>query len=88
MSFWNRKKTPKEAISVCDTGKVQKAKTPVKRNPPAPLEVKLLAMEALETGLTTKQVAEIVGVTDTTVKAWFDPGQEEELRDVTSPDWF
>jgi len=45
MSFWNRKKTPKETTLACDTGKVQKAKAPVKRNPPAPLEVKLLAME-------------------------------------------
>ena len=61
MPFWNRKHSPKEFTAACDTGKVQKAKAPVKRTHSSPLEIKLLAIEALETDLTTKQVAEIVG---------------------------
>jgi len=80
MPFWNRKNTSKESTPACDTGKVQKAKAPVKRNPASPLEVKLLAMEALETGLTTNQVAEIVGVTDTTIKAWRKQYQDNGVK--------
>jgi transposase InsO family protein len=48
----------------------------MRRSPPAPLEVKLLVMEALETDLSVKDVAEIVGVTDTTISAWRKQYQE------------
>lgn len=40
-----------------DTGQVQKAKWAVKRSPPVALEVKLLAMEALQSDLSRGEVA-------------------------------
>ena len=58
MPFWTRHKTRKESTLAGDTGQVQPARAGQKRNPPAPLEVKLLAMEALDYDLTVKEVAE------------------------------
>ncbi len=51
MSFWKRKKqSPDRGLSAGDAGKVQKAKRTIKRSPPVPMEVKILALEALESG--------------------------------------
>ena len=60
MPFWTRHKTRKESTPAGDTGQVQPARAHQKLNPPAPLEVKLLAMEALDSDLTVKEAAEIV----------------------------
>jgi hypothetical protein len=70
MPFWTRRKPAKESTPASDTGKVQPAKKKPKTSPPSPLEVKLLAMEGLEAGLSASQVAEIVGVTETTISTW------------------
>ena len=51
MPFWRRRKTRKESTPAVNSGKVQPAKKKPKTSPPSPLEVKLLAMEALEAGL-------------------------------------
>jgi len=40
----------KKLRAPADTGRAQKAKRTIKRSPPVAMEVKLLAMEALEAG--------------------------------------
>ena len=63
MSFWKRRKQVSEqAPSPADTGRVQKAKKTIKRSPPVAMEVKILALEALESGLSANEVGELVGV--------------------------
>ena len=69
MSFWKRKQT-KQQTPPADTGQVQPAKKVTRRSPPVPLEVKLLALEALQTGLTIKEVAGIIGVSGVTLSNW------------------
>ncbi len=41
-----------------------------KKGAPAPLEVKLLALEAVASGLSRREVAELVGVASVTIGAW------------------
>jgi transposase InsO family protein len=71
MSFWTRKKkssgkpTPKG-----DRGRVQKAKKTIKRSPPVAMEVKILAIEALDSGLSSSEVGELVGVGSDTIHKW------------------
>ncbi len=45
-------------------------RTTKRQSPPAPLEIKLLALEALATGLSRKEVAEVIGVSTGTISAW------------------
>jgi transposase InsO family protein len=67
MSLWSfRKKTQQPA----DTGHAQKRKKTVKRSPPVAMEVKVLAIEALEAGLSAEEVSELAGVIPTTVQKW------------------
>ncbi|MCP5120592.1 MAG: transposase, partial [bacterium] len=70
MAFWNRRKKEIQEGVEADSGKVQKSKKAVKRSPPVALEAKLVAIEALESGLSPKDVAEIVGVADGTLAKW------------------
>ncbi len=58
MSFWKRSKQS----SAGDAGQVQKAKRSVKRSPPVAMEIKILALEALDSGLSADAVGELVGV--------------------------
>ena len=76
MGLFRRKKTsPRESDSL------------VPRSPAAsrrkatltPMEVKLLALEALQTGLTKAEVAEIIGVAGVTVSNWQKKYDEEGL---------
>ena len=61
MSFWSRRKQASpRAANRGDKGHVQKAKT-VKRPPPVAMEVKILALEALESGLSAAEVGDLVG---------------------------
>ncbi len=61
MSFWKRKKQSfDQASSAGDTGQVQKARKGVKRSPPLAMEVKILALEALDSGLSAIEVGELV----------------------------
>ena len=63
MSFWKRKNQSSDsAFSAGDAGKVQKAKRTIKRSPPLAMEVKILALEALDSGLSAIEVGELVGV--------------------------
>ena len=57
MSFWNRrKKIPGQVPAPADTGQVKKAKKSAKRAPPVAMEVKILAIDALEAGLSAAGV--------------------------------
>jgi hypothetical protein len=70
MAFWKRRKREVQVVEPADTGQVQKSKKAVKRSPPVALEVKLLAIEALESDLPAEDVAEIVGVAEGTLGKW------------------
>jgi transposase InsO family protein len=67
MTLWKRIKRVKEPA---DAGQVQKTKRTVKRSPPVAMEVKLLALEGLEAGLSAEEVGELAGVSGTTVGKW------------------
>jgi transposase InsO family protein len=68
MSLWRLgKKAPQPAA---DTGRARPAKKSVKRSPPVAMEVKILALEALEAGLSAPEVGELAGVSSTTVQKW------------------
>jgi hypothetical protein len=45
-------------------------RSPRRQSSPGPLEIKLLALEALAMGLSRKEVAEMVGVATVTLSAW------------------
>ena len=63
-----------------DAGQAQKGKRSVKRSAPVALEVKLLAIEALESDLPVRHLAEIVGVADGTLSKWRRQHQEGGLH--------
>jgi transposase InsO family protein len=66
MGLFKRVTKPADATSaVANTRRTGK-----RQSPPAPLEIKLLALEALATGLSRKEVAEIIGVATVTLSAW------------------
>jgi transposase InsO family protein len=70
MSFWKRKKSSDVGPSAGDAGQVQKAKRTIKRSPPLAMEVKILALEALDSGLSAIEVGELVGVGSGTIHKW------------------
>jgi transposase InsO family protein len=71
MSFWKRKRQDSGSASLPDdAGQVQKPKKTVKRSPPVAMEVKILAIEALESGLSANEVGELVGVGSGTIHKW------------------
>jgi len=78
VAFWKRKGKSKKSKKAAakksdqpaDTGKAQKAKKKIKRSPPAPLEIKILAVQALEAGLSSGEVSELAGVSSTTICNW------------------
>jgi transposase InsO family protein len=70
MAFWKKKqkeKTEKEKAPAPETSSEPKKRT---RRSPVAMEVKLAAVEALAEGLSCQEVAELVGVTDTTIHDW------------------
>jgi transposase InsO family protein len=67
MTLWKRIKKIKEPA---DSGQVQKPRKTIKRAPPVAMEVKLLALEGLEAGLSAEEVGELAGVSGTTVGKW------------------
>jgi len=75
MAFWNRVKRA-QPDQPPDTGQVRKSKRTIKRSPPVAMEVKVLAIEALEAGLPTRDVSEIVGVAESTLSTWRHQHQE------------
>ena len=80
MAFWNRRKRQLQVGEPADTGQVQKSKKAVKRSPPVALEMKLVALEALEAGLAPEDIAELVGVVEGTVAKWRRQHEEGGLQ--------
>jgi transposase InsO family protein len=70
MGWWNRPKRKIQPTPAADAGKVQRRTKAGKGSPPVALEVKLLAIEALDSELTPRDVAEVVGVAPTTIETW------------------
>ena len=80
MAFWKRKKRGKK-------GKESRVKTATNSSPPPttkrrflPTEVKVLAVEACEAGLTPKEVSEIIGAAPATITKWMTIKQKEGLE--------
>ena len=67
MSFLSFNKKRKVEAPPADTGQVQKARKTIKRSSPVAMEVKLLAMEALESGMSPQEVGDLLGVSGSTV---------------------
>jgi len=70
MTFWKRPKR-KSQTPPSDTGQVQPARKTRRRIPPVALEVKLLAIEAIENGADKKDVAEVIGIGKSTLVTWY-----------------
>ena len=70
MTFWKRPKR-KSQTPPPDTGQVQPARKTRRRIPPVALEVKLLAIEAIENGADKKDVAEVIGIGKSTLATWY-----------------
>ena len=71
MSFWKRRKQGSHpGSSPGDTGQVQKARKRIKRSPPLAMEVKILAVDALESGLSASEIGDLVGVGPGTIHKW------------------
>jgi len=79
--FWQKKreKSKKKVVaSSPESGKKRKV-----RGPSVAMEVKLAAVDALASGLNASEVAELIGVSDTTVLKWrriFDKGGIDAFR--------
>ncbi len=71
MQLWKRKRRVfQQGTTPSDAGQVEKAKRTIKRSPPVAMEVKLLAIEALGSGLSANEVGELVGVGPVTIHKW------------------
>ena len=71
MSFWKRRnRVSGQGSSPVDAGEVRKTKKTIKRAPPVAMEVKVLAIEALESGLSAQEVGDLVGVGSGTIHKW------------------
>jgi transposase InsO family protein len=68
MAFLRFKK--KRAQAPADTGRVGKAKKTIKRASPLAMEVKLLAMEALEGGMSAQEVGDLLSLSASTIHNW------------------
>ncbi len=83
MVFWNKKKRKSSSGNGPSTSK------PTGKRKYQPLEVKVMAMEAKEAGLTSKEVAEVVGVNPVTIdkwcREWRDKGAEAFAYHFYSP---
>jgi transposase InsO family protein len=71
MSFWKRSKREEEVCRAADSGQVQPARTSSSRSPAVAMEVKLLAIEALENGAEKRDVAGVIGVHPSTLASWY-----------------
>jgi len=81
MQFWKRnRRVSQQGETPGDAGQVQKARRTIKRSPPVAMEVKLLAIEALESGLSVGEVGELVGVGSSTIHKWNKDYAEEGVQ--------
>lgn len=69
MSFWKRKRRKPRTVSDSADVSSSKPKGAVTRRV-FPIEVRLLAMDAREVGLTSKEVGDLIGSSPTTVDKW------------------
>jgi len=67
MSIWRFTRKPP---APADTGRVQKPKKTIKRASPVSMEVKLLALEALESGMTAQEVGDLLRLSSSTIHNW------------------
>ena len=67
MSFWKRSK---KKLERADIGQVQPVRAGTRRSPPMAMEVKLLAIEALESGAEKRDVASVIGVGPSPTRAF------------------
>jgi len=79
MRFWKQKQ--KHQTPAPDTGQVQPAKATRRRSPPVAMEVKLLAIEALEAGAHKKDVAKVIGVGPGTLNPYCPPVAPDHVVD-------
>ena len=75
MGFWNRKKKAEEECEGEEPAPTPAPEKPIRRSPrrkrgTAPLEVKLVAVRAVEAGLLIQEVAELADVSTTAVSNW------------------
>ncbi len=70
MQFWKRSTRKEESTRAADTGQVEPARPRGQRSPPVAMEVKLLAIEALEGGAEKRDVARVIGVHASTLANW------------------
>ena len=70
MSFLRFKKKRKVQAPPADTGQVQKARKSFTRSSPVAMEVKLLAMEALESGMSPQEVGDLLSLSGSTIHNW------------------
>lgn len=76
MGFWKRKKEPEKARKAVEvvSDKVERASKPDNKagsgNVSFAMEVKLLAIDAIELGLSTREVAGLIGVSNSSVYQW------------------
>lgn len=69
-ALWKRSQVPRSEAMAADAGRVRPTRRIAHRSPAQPLEVKLLAIEAVESGLAQVEVARLIGVMPTTVSSW------------------
>lgn len=79
MSFWNRrKKEPEAASEIQGSGSVNRKS--MGRSRVFPLEVRLLAIDAREAGLSSREVGDLIGSCATTIDKWTRVYREEGLE--------
>jgi len=85
MAFWNKRKekvvcAPAEGVAQARVGRKRKM---------LPVEVKLLAMDAIEAGMTSGDVCELVGVSPSSIAHWRklyqEGGAQALMRQASSP---
>lgn len=85
MGFWNRQKDKADSSNI-ETAPVAKSG---KRRKVLPMEVKLLAIDALEAGLTTAEVSDLVGASPAALAKWrrlyVEGGERALLRRASNP---
>jgi hypothetical protein len=60
----------KRAVAPADSDRGQEPKKAIRRAPPVALEVKLLAMEALEAGMTAQEIGDLLSLSASTIHNW------------------
>lgn len=85
MSFWRKRKKKSVSTSVASDRETRT----VKKRKVLPVEVKLLAIDAVEAGLTCAEVCELVGVSNSALANWrklyLEGGEKALMRQASNP---